>query len=191
MRVNNIFWESRANGPGLRTAIFFQGCTLGCKNCINPETHNHLGGYLITEKEIIAGLKIRKDFLEGITCSGGEPFQQPEVLLKIAAGAKELALSVIVSTGYELNELYTNIKHFPQIIKYLDVIICGRYSEIDRMYIGYRGSANKSYYFFSSRYAEEILDQTHRMEIQVQGNKIISSGIDLNNFFPWSGFTHE
>src|SRR6266567_2304808 len=30
---------SRANGPGLRAVVFFQGCTLGCKEYFNPTTH--------------------------------------------------------------------------------------------------------------------------------------------------------
>jgi anaerobic ribonucleoside-triphosphate reductase activating protein len=34
---------SRANGPGLRAVVFFQGCVLQCSGCWNPETHRFRG----------------------------------------------------------------------------------------------------------------------------------------------------
>lgn len=30
---------SRANGPGLRAVIYFQGCSLNCAGCWNPTSH--------------------------------------------------------------------------------------------------------------------------------------------------------
>ncbi len=35
---------SRAkNGPGLRAVIYFQGCSLHCAGCWNPDTHKFRG----------------------------------------------------------------------------------------------------------------------------------------------------
>ena len=34
---------SRANGPGLRAVIYFQGCSLQCAGCWNPDTHKFRG----------------------------------------------------------------------------------------------------------------------------------------------------
>lgn len=39
-RLHAIEPHSRANGPGLRTVVWFQGCTLRCPGCFNPETHD-------------------------------------------------------------------------------------------------------------------------------------------------------
>ena len=36
--VNKIIWFSNVDGPGNRTAVFFQGCTFNCLFCHNPET---------------------------------------------------------------------------------------------------------------------------------------------------------
>ena len=40
-KVNKIIDSSVVDGPGNRTAIFFQGCNFNCKYCHNPETINH------------------------------------------------------------------------------------------------------------------------------------------------------
>jgi anaerobic ribonucleoside-triphosphate reductase activating protein len=34
---------SRANGPSLRAVVFFQGCTLRCRGCWNPQAHQVRG----------------------------------------------------------------------------------------------------------------------------------------------------
>src|SRR5882672_10799640 len=34
---------SRANGPGLRAVVYFQGCSLQCAGCWNPDTHKFRG----------------------------------------------------------------------------------------------------------------------------------------------------
>ncbi len=39
--INKIIPMSLVDGPGNRTAIFFQGCNFNCMYCHNPETINH------------------------------------------------------------------------------------------------------------------------------------------------------
>ena len=38
MVIHAIVPGSRVNGPGVRVLIYFQGCTLACRSCWNPET---------------------------------------------------------------------------------------------------------------------------------------------------------
>jgi anaerobic ribonucleoside-triphosphate reductase activating protein len=71
--------RSRANGPGVRFVVWFQGCTLGCAGCFNPATHS---GSLGASRRSLAELYAEIDLamigapIEGLTLSGGEPMQQ-------------------------------------------------------------------------------------------------------------------
>ena len=69
--------ESIVDGPGIRYAVFAQGCPHRCAGCHNPETWAFEGGTAVRAKDIIAEMK-RDPLVRGITLSGGEPFSQAE-----------------------------------------------------------------------------------------------------------------
>ena len=70
---------SRANGPGLRAVVYFQGCSLQCPGCWNPSSHK-FRGIEVTMPEVAQRFEEarRLEPLEGATFSGGEPMQQAE-----------------------------------------------------------------------------------------------------------------
>ena len=45
IRLAGIVNDSIVDGPGLRLAVFTQGCRHNCPGCHNPETHSFDGGY--------------------------------------------------------------------------------------------------------------------------------------------------
>lgn len=59
--INKIIKFSCIDGPGNRTAIFFQGCNFRCTYCHNPETINRCSGCGICLKECPAEALILKD----------------------------------------------------------------------------------------------------------------------------------
>ena len=69
------------DGPGVRFAIFFQGCNLRCGCCHNPDTHDINGGEEYFAKDLVKKAVRYKEYFGkdgGITISGGEPLlQQP------------------------------------------------------------------------------------------------------------------
>ena len=83
IRIHKILTGSSANGPGIRNAVWFQGCTLNCPGCFNPQTHDPEDGKLITSDDLCSQLLSPDTPCGGITISGGEPFQQPEGLLAL------------------------------------------------------------------------------------------------------------
>ena len=71
--------DSIVDGPGLRFAVFTQGCHHNCEGCHNPGSHDPEGGYWEDCDVIIKKIK-ENPLLDGITFSGGEPFLQAEDL---------------------------------------------------------------------------------------------------------------
>ncbi|HUY13228.1 MAG TPA: 4Fe-4S single cluster domain-containing protein [Terriglobia bacterium] len=108
MLLHALIPASRANGPGLRAVVFFQGCSLGCKNCWNQNSHAFVGAEV--SPDTLAGqvLKVHADYvLEGVTFSGGEPMQQaeclPELMKRLRAAAPSLSFEMF--SGYTEGEL--------------------------------------------------------------------------------------
>src|SRR3989442_1051553 len=98
---------SRANGPGLRAVIYFQGCSLNCPGCWNPTSHKFRGTDL-TIASVVQEFeaKMRSSPLEGITFSGGEPMQQVLDLVELMGEIRRMAPSTSMGmfTGYTAPE---------------------------------------------------------------------------------------
>lgn len=146
LRLFGVATESITDGPGIRYAIFTQGCPHYCPGCHNPESHSFTDGYLVSEEEIIKDIKANP-LLDGITLSGGEPFMQAEELVPIAAAATSQGLSVIVFSGYtfeELLDLSLVRPGYKALLEHTDILIDGRF-ETDKksMSLRFRGSTNQ------------------------------------------------
>jgi anaerobic ribonucleoside-triphosphate reductase activating protein len=90
MLLHALIPASRANGPGLRAVVFFQGCKVGCVGCWNPRTHPFHGTEIKVDAVIQKVLRSRQEHtLEGITFSGGEPMQQADSLLQLIQGLRQ------------------------------------------------------------------------------------------------------
>ena len=71
--------DSIVDGEGIRSVIWFQGCSHNCPGCHNPETHDFKAGVEVSLKT----MKKQIDELEyqsGVTFSGGDPMMQVEAL---------------------------------------------------------------------------------------------------------------
>lgn len=66
-------------GPGRRVGIWFQGCSLRCPGCISVDTWTHGQGET-TVAEVMKAVSPWLVEADGVTISGGEPFEQIEAL---------------------------------------------------------------------------------------------------------------
>ncbi len=97
--------QSRANGPGVRAVVWFQGCTLGCKGCFNPQTHWTGAGKWQSVDAMADTIVDLAPGIEGVTISGGEPFQQSAALCRLLGLIRRRSsLSVLVFSGYRHGE---------------------------------------------------------------------------------------
>ena len=171
MLLHAMIPASRANGPGLRAVVFFQGCTLGCEKCFNPTTHVFQGVEVATEKVMEASVDAhRGHILEGITFSGGEPMQQAESLLALMRNLRSRApeLSFGMFSGYSESELgegrYSiwrselDAEEKRSLLKAirarLDFAVLGRFNSLQPGTAPLRSSRNQVLRLFSKRYRE-------------------------------------
>lgn len=146
LRVNGIVEESIVDGPGLRFSVFTQGCPHNCPGCHNPATHDPAGGYTVDSAELLAQFT-QNPLLSGITFSGGEPFEQAGALAQLAVQVHALGKTVLVYTGYTLEQLHERARTSQPVRALLDaadMLVDGPYIEALReLDAKFKGSANQ------------------------------------------------
>jgi len=140
MRIAAFKEDSLVDGPGMRFVIVLSGCIHNCEGCHNPEFQDYNYGKDVTNEEIMAMIYKNKDWIKGITLSGGDPLFQlnaTKEFLKIFKAEKEFKdLTVWMYTGYTFEDI-------PKGVTILcDTIVDGKYMK-DLPPAKYRGSNNQ------------------------------------------------
>lgn len=136
--------ESIVDGPGIRLAIFVQGCNHNCKGCHNPETHPFSGGSFYDLSTIIEMYK-NNPLYTGITFSGGEPFSFQHIsgLYKLAVEVHKLGGNVVTYSGYTYEDLVWHLDNMPLLCE-TDILIDGPFmEELKSSELKFRGSKNQ------------------------------------------------
>ncbi len=140
LRVLDIIGGTSVDGPGLRTSIYFAGCTHNCPECHNPESHDPAGGHPMTLDEI---MEIITDNDFNVTFSGGDPMYQAEALLPLARLIHEAGYTLWCYTGYTYEEVVAS-PVMNRLLDYIDVLVDGRYIDALRdTQLRFRGSSNQ------------------------------------------------
>jgi len=146
IRVAGIINESIADGPGIRMVIFAQGCQHNCRGCHNPHTHSFDGGELVDIDKIISDLK-KNSLLDGVTLSGGDPFEQAKKFAVLANEVKKIGMNVITYTGYtyeQLVEYSLNRKGYKELLENTDMLVDGPFIMEERnLLLKFKGSNNQ------------------------------------------------
>ncbi|KNF09028.1 anaerobic ribonucleoside-triphosphate reductase-activating protein [Gottschalkia purinilytica] len=146
LRVAGIVQDSIVDGPGIRLVVFTQGCKHNCTGCHNPHTHSFKGGKLVDFESIIKMIK-ENPLLDGITLSGGEPFEQAKPLAKLAERVKKLGYSIVTYTGYTYEFIERNsseINGWTELLDNIDVLVDGKFEiEKKNLMLKLRGSENQ------------------------------------------------
>lgn len=160
--------RSRANGPGSRFAIWFQGCSLACPGCFNPATHPAGSGPRVAVDDLVERVAAEAAAIDGVTVSGGEPFEQPEALLALARGLRRRAprLSILVFSGLARSEI-ERAPLGPAILGEIDALVDGRFVERRLLGRGLRGSDNQRIHLLTGRLALAEIEATPVGEIVI------------------------
>ena len=127
-RIHSIQSLAASDGPGLRFAVFMQGCPLRCGCCHNPDTWDFGGGKEYTAEEIVQKASRYKSYFGdkgGITVSGGEPLMQANFVKDVFELCQKEKINTCLDTsGCVINEDVKNLlKHTDRVlldIKYTD-----------------------------------------------------------------------
>ena len=166
---------SKVNGPGNRFVLWTQGCSKGCSECFNPETWST---NVYKELSPLQLFEIIKNFeVDGVTISGGDPLEQEDELLELLMLISTIRLSkgVILFSGFTRAEISSNIIR-EQCLKYIDVLIDGRYEKNLKVDFSLRGSSNQEFYFFSNKILSDELYFDQEIEISSLEGDIMMTG---------------
>ena len=152
INIYSIIPNSAVNGPGNRFVIWTQGCSLDCPGCWNPGTHSFSSGKYVSQVDLLKLIQ-NETKIEGITISGGEPFDQPKELYEITKLIREeTKLSQIVYSGYTINEIQKQ-GEMNIVLSNIDVLIDGRFNSSKISKNGSKGSVNQKHHFLTNRYS--------------------------------------
>jgi anaerobic ribonucleoside-triphosphate reductase activating protein len=106
----------------------------------------------ITVSEIIDSVQPWLEETDGITISGGEPFEQPEALMELLEGFRIAAdTSVIAYSGFPLEQL---TEQHPSILEQIDLLISEPFDSTKAVSAPLFGSANQRAICLTKRGAE-------------------------------------
>ena len=140
MRYHNITKDDMLNGDGLRVVLWVAGCNHCCRDCQNPITWDPNGGLAFTEaEETEIFTELDKDYVSGITFSGGDPLH-PSNISAVTALAKKIRerypnKTIWLYTGSTWEEIQNEA-----VVQYLDVCVDGELYDIT---LKFKGSSNQ------------------------------------------------
>lgn len=127
MRYHNITKDDMLNGDGLRVVLWVAGCSHCCKDCHNPVTWDPNGGLYFDESakaELFEELK--KDYVSGITFSGGDPLHIANVN-DVTELSKEIRETFPEKTIWlYTGSMWEEVRRM-EIVRYLDVLVDGEF----------------------------------------------------------------
>jgi anaerobic ribonucleoside-triphosphate reductase activating protein len=182
LQIAQIVPCTEAEGPGRRFALWVQGCPLRCPGCCNPEMLPFEGGTAMSLSNVVAQIEdeAHEHDIEGITLLGGEPLAHVTGAAALARAAQRCGLTVMVFSGYTLEEA----RQLPdpavaELLALTDILVDGQYireqPETRRRWIG---SVNQRVHLLSDRYRADdprwLLPNT--LEIRLRGPELTVNG---------------
>ena len=151
--------HSRANGPGVRAVIWVQGCTIGCAGCYNAFTHVHEQRTLATP-DTVAGWVSSLEGIEGVSFSGGEPFEQAKAVRMVIREIRQRNpnLTFFSYSGFYLDELQkSEDENVIGLLGELDMVSAGPYIHTQRKSdLLWRGSSNQQLNYLTDVYGNHL-----------------------------------
>jgi anaerobic ribonucleoside-triphosphate reductase activating protein len=144
--LSRIHFPVRTLGPGARTGIWFQGCSIRCPGCVSMDTWVE-DQHVTTLDEVKEALLPSLSQSDGVTISGGEPFDQPEALHALLQWLRDVhSGDLFVYSGYTYEALQQHLAAFHGLI---DALMTDPFRQDIGQTLALRGSDNQRLFFFT------------------------------------------
>jgi anaerobic ribonucleoside-triphosphate reductase activating protein len=179
LNIAAIASRTRALGPGMRAAVWVQGCPLHCRGCLAPQWIPSIPAMALRPEEILAQLDLH--LINGLTFSGGEPMEQAAGLAALARLARQQKdLDLICFTGYRYEQLVDDPPNegVAALLAEVDVLIDGPFVQALADARGLRGSSNQRILHLTSRLRASNLEAQQRsLEVTITNGELAFIGI--------------
>lgn len=192
--LNKAHFPVTVLGPGQRIGIWLQGCSIHCRHCISQDTWKRNPQYDTTVARLMTwcrNISADRPF-DGVTISGGEPFDQPRALLALLDALHEwrnsgpFRFDILCYSGYPYHHLQ---QHHERILKRLDALVPEPYIDALPHTRLWRGSSNQTLIALSelgTRIYTPYLEQPaasgeKSMQLCVDGQRVWFIGIPGRN----------
>lgn len=179
--ISRLHFPVTTLGPGKRIGIWFQGCSIHCEGCISIDTWNFNSNQIsLNDVNILLDTWLPK--CDGITISGGEPFDQEEALFELLKFLKSFKKSILVYSGYPFEKL----KYKKEVLdEWIDVLISEPFDHQQTQTKALLGSDNQQMHLLTalgkkefSMYLEKSPEK--KLDIQFDDNTVWMTGIPEN-----------
>lgn len=132
------------DGPGIRSVLFLQGCSMNCPGCHNKDIQKKGEGLLMDIEEVISSI-VNRCHNKRLTISGGEPLEQWDALEELLVYLKKMEFDVCLYTGWNYEDIPKSVFDLVNYVKTGSFVLEKRDSDIH-----YVGSSNQQMYSLSN-----------------------------------------
>jgi anaerobic ribonucleoside-triphosphate reductase activating protein len=169
LAISRIHYPVTTLGPGRRVGIWFQGCAIRCPGCISTDTWRTEQGE-VTAEELIENIRPWLAECDGVTISGGEPFDQPLGLKSLLESLREkFDTNILVFSGYPFESLLEKYQTWHGLI---DALVTDPFLESAPQTKALRGSDNQRLHCLTtlgealfSSYEHRSMDANKQLDI--------------------------
>lgn len=150
-RVIDIVRGTTVDGPGLRTSIYFAGCSHRCPGCHNPQSWDFNAG---TEMSLCQLMEIIREEDFDVTLTGGDPLYRPAFVGALIDAVTDIGHSVWVYTGFTWEQIQASAE-LQTAIRKAEAVVEGPYIENLRdPDLLFRGSSNQRIIYLHGQHEE-------------------------------------
>ena len=185
-----LLYPVRSLGPGNRLGIWVCGCHRQCPFCANPELQAFEPNRIISVEDAALAIRtfLQSQAVDGLTITGGEPFEQADALEAVFAQLEGmLPEDILIFTGYTIEALQERSDSgINALLRRAAVVIDGEYREELNTGSVLRGSDNQRILFLNpdivNKYAQYIESGTRLYENVATSEGVFCIGLHKPGF---------